>query len=239
MTQAFVFPGQGSQALGMGRALAEAYPEARAVFAAVDDALGQKLSDLMWNGPEDELTLTENAQPALMAVSIAALRALEARGLVLANAASHVAGHSLGEYTALTAAGALQLEDTARLLKLRGRAASTAAPYLQAAKHRLPSARYIHRDCDRQHAMPHWPKPAHALLAHAGRQSTRPSAPVARFLSASIHLPARSTLNRKVFGQARHQRRQRPRAPQDRLRPKRVPCREPDCPAPEKQMLAS
>ena len=128
MTQAFVFPGQGSQAVGMGHALAEAYPEARAVFAAVDDALGQKLSHLMWQGPEDELTLTENAQPALMAVSIAALRALEARGLNLAESASHVAGHSLGEYTALTAAGALQLEDTARLLKLRGQAMQRAVP---------------------------------------------------------------------------------------------------------------
>lgn len=128
MTQAFVFPGQGSQAVGMGRALAEAYPEARAVFAAVDNALGQKLSDLMWDGPEDELTLTENAQPALMAVSMAALRVLEERGLVLADSASHVAGHSLGEYTALTAAGALQLEDTARLLKLRGQAMQRAVP---------------------------------------------------------------------------------------------------------------
>lgn len=128
MTQAFVFPGQGSQAVGMGHALAEAYPEARAVFAAVDDALGQKLSHLMWQGPEDELTLTENAQPALMAVSIAALRVLEARGLNLAESASHVAGHSLGEYTALTAAGALQLEDTARLLKLRGQAMQRAVP---------------------------------------------------------------------------------------------------------------
>ena len=122
MTQAFVFPGQGSQAVGMGQALAEAYPEARAVFAAIEDALGQKLSDIMWHGPEDELTLTENAQPALMAVSIASLRVLEARGLNLAERAFYVAGHSLGEYTALTAAGALQLEDTARLLKLRGQA---------------------------------------------------------------------------------------------------------------------
>ncbi len=128
MTKAFVFPGQGSQTVGMGRALAETYPEARAVFAAVDDALSQKLSDIMWDGPEDELTLTENAQPALMAVSIATLRVLEARGLVLADAASHVAGHSLGEYTALTAAGALQLEDTARLLKLRGQAMQRAVP---------------------------------------------------------------------------------------------------------------
>ena len=128
MTQAFVFPGQGSQAVGMGQALAEAYPEARAVFAAIDDALGQKLSDIMWHGPEDELTLTENAQPALMAVSIASLRVLEARGLNLAERASYVAGHSLGEYTALTAAGALQLEDTARLLKLRGQAMQRAVP---------------------------------------------------------------------------------------------------------------
>lgn len=128
MTKAFVFPGQGSQTVGMGRALAETYPEARAVFAAVDDALSQKLSDIMWDGPEDELTLTENAQPALMAVSIATLRVLEARGFALADAASHVAGHSLGEYTALTAAGALQLEDTARLLKLRGQAMQRAVP---------------------------------------------------------------------------------------------------------------
>ena len=128
MTKAFVFPGQGSQTVGMGQALAEAYPEAQAVFKAVDDALEQKLSDLMWNGPEDELTLTENAQPALMAVSIATMRVLEARGLVLAEAASHVAGHSLGEYSALTAAGALRLEDTARLLRLRGQAMQRAVP---------------------------------------------------------------------------------------------------------------
>ncbi|MCH1568614.1 MAG: ACP S-malonyltransferase [Alphaproteobacteria bacterium] len=128
MTKAFVFPGQGSQTVGMGQALAEAYPEAQAVFMAVDDALEQKLSDLMWNGPEDELTLTENAQPALMAVSIATMRVLEARGLVLAEAASHVAGHSLGEYSALTAAGALRLEDTARLLRLRGQAMQRAVP---------------------------------------------------------------------------------------------------------------
>lgn len=128
MTKAFVFPGQGSQTVGMGQALAEAYPEAQAVFKTVDDALEQKLSDLMWNGPEDELTLTENAQPALMAVSIATMRVLEARGLVLAEAASHVAGHSLGEYSALTAAGALRLEDTARLLRLRGQAMQRAVP---------------------------------------------------------------------------------------------------------------
>lgn len=128
MTQAFVFPGQGSQAVGMGQALAEAYPEAKQVFEAVNDALGQDLSALMWGGPDDELTLTENAQPALMAVSIAVIRVLEARGLNLADATSYVAGHSLGEYSALTAAGALKLEDTARLLKLRGQAMQRAVP---------------------------------------------------------------------------------------------------------------
>ncbi len=128
MTQAFVFPGQGSQAVGMGVALADAHSEARAVFDAVDAALGQDLSGLMANGPADELTLTENAQPALMAVSMAVMRVLEARGLDLADAATYVAGHSLGEYAALTAAGALQLEDTARLLKLRGQAMQRAVP---------------------------------------------------------------------------------------------------------------
>lgn len=128
MTQAFVFPGQGSQAIGMGQALGEAHQEARDVFAAVDEALGQNLSGLMAEGPADELTLTENAQPALMAVSMAAMRVLEARGLKLAEAASFVAGHSLGEYAALTAAGALELEDTARLLKLRGQAMQRAVP---------------------------------------------------------------------------------------------------------------
>lgn len=128
MTQAFVFPGQGSQAIGMGQALGEAHQEARDVFAAVDEALGQNLSVLMAVGPADELTLTENAQPALMAVSMAAMRVLEARGLKLAEAASFVAGHSLGEYAALTAAGALELEDTARLLKLRGQAMQRAVP---------------------------------------------------------------------------------------------------------------
>ena len=128
MTQAFVFPGQGSQAVGMGQALAEAHQEARDVFAAIDEALGQDLSGLMANGPADELTLTENAQPALMAVSMAVMRVLEARGLKLAEAVSYVAGHSLGEYAALTAAGALELEDTARLLKLRGQAMQRAVP---------------------------------------------------------------------------------------------------------------
>ena len=128
MATAFIFPGQGSQSLGMGQALAENYAEARAVFAAVDEAVGQNLSDLMWNGPEDKLTLTENAQPALMAVSIAALRVLQARGLVLEKTAKFVAGHSLGEYSALTAAGSLTLETAAQLLKLRGQAMQRAVP---------------------------------------------------------------------------------------------------------------
>ena len=128
MEQTFIFPGQGSQAVGMGRDLAQNYAEARAVFDAVDEALGQKLSDLMWDGPEDELTLTENAQPALMAVSMAVVRVLEARGYSIAEHASYLAGHSLGEYAALTAGGALKLEDTARLLKLRGQAMQRAVP---------------------------------------------------------------------------------------------------------------
>ncbi len=128
MTTAFVFPGQGSQTIGMGHALAKAHSEARDVFASVDEALGQKLSDLMWNGPEDELTLTENAQPALMAVSIAVMRVLQAGGFDLSTSAQYVAGHSLGEYGALTAAGAVPLEATAQLLKLRGQAMQRAVP---------------------------------------------------------------------------------------------------------------
>lgn len=130
---AFTFPGQGSQAVGMGKDLAEAYPEARAVFEEVDDALGQKLSDIMWNGPEDTLTLTANAQPALMAVSIATMRVLEARGLVLADKVAYVAGHSLGEYSALCAAGTFSLSDTARLLRIRGDAMQSAVPVGQGA----------------------------------------------------------------------------------------------------------
>jgi [acyl-carrier-protein] S-malonyltransferase len=127
--RAFIFPGQGSQAVGMGKGLADASPAARAVFQEVDDALGQHLSRLMWEGPESDLTLTANAQPAIMAVSIAALRVLEAEaGLVLADKAAFVAGHSLGEYTALAAAGALGLADTARLLRLRGEAMQAAVP---------------------------------------------------------------------------------------------------------------
>ena len=128
MTTALTFPGQGSQAVGMGKALAESYPEARAVFDEVDDALGEKLSAIIFEGPIDTLTLTANAQPALMAVSLAAMRALEAEGLVLEKAASYVAGHSLGEYSALAAAGSLSLADAARLLRIRGRAMQAAVP---------------------------------------------------------------------------------------------------------------
>ncbi|HEX4571375.1 MAG TPA: ACP S-malonyltransferase [Dongiaceae bacterium] len=129
MSTGFVFPGQGSQAVGMGRALAEAFGPARLVFEEIDDALGQRLSRLMFEGPEQELTLTENAQPALMAVSLAALRVLESDGgFRLADKAAFVAGHSLGEYSALAAAGALSLADAARLLKRRGRAMQLAVP---------------------------------------------------------------------------------------------------------------
>ena len=129
MAVAFVFPGQGSQAVGMGKALAGAFAAARAVFGEVDEALGQKLSQLMWEGPEAELTLTENAQPALMAVSMAVIRVLEAEhGITVANTAKFVAGHSLGEYSALAAAGAFALADAARLLKTRGKAMQAATP---------------------------------------------------------------------------------------------------------------
>lgn len=127
MTTAFVFPGQGAQTIGMGRALAEAYPQARAVFDEVDDALGEKLSALIWEGDIEGLTLTQNAQPALMATSLAAMRALEAEGVSVTRAA-FVAGHSLGEYSALAAVGSLSLADTARLLRLRGRAMQAAVP---------------------------------------------------------------------------------------------------------------
>jgi [acyl-carrier-protein] S-malonyltransferase len=129
MTSAYVFPGQGSQAVGMGKALAEAFAPARAVFAEVDDALGEKLSAIMFEGPSDTLMLTANAQPALMAVSMAVLRVLEAEaGLDLARDAAFVSGHSLGEYSALAAAGAFSLGDTARLLRLRGQAMQKAVP---------------------------------------------------------------------------------------------------------------
>ena len=129
MSIAFIFPGQGSQAVGMGAELSKAYAPARAVFAEVDEALDQSLSKVMWEGPEDQLTLTENAQPALMAVSLAVVRTLEAeKGFSLNDRVSFVAGHSLGEYSALAAAGALSLADTARLLKTRGRAMQAAVP---------------------------------------------------------------------------------------------------------------
>lgn len=128
MAIAFTFPGQGSQAVGMGRELAEAFPEAAGVFEEVDDALGEKLSRLIWEGPEDQLTLTANAQPALMAVSMAAMRAMEARGFSLSERVSWVAGHSLGEYSALCAAGVFSVADAARLLRIRGNAMQGAVP---------------------------------------------------------------------------------------------------------------
>ncbi|HEX8164710.1 MAG TPA: ACP S-malonyltransferase [Beijerinckiaceae bacterium] len=129
MARAFVFPGQGSQAVGMGKALAEAFPQARRLLDEVDAALSQKLSRLMFEGPADELTLTANAQPALMAVSLAVVRVLEAEaGLDLARDAAFVAGHSLGEYSALAAAGTFPVADAARLLRIRGEAMQSATP---------------------------------------------------------------------------------------------------------------
>ena len=128
MARAFVFPGQGSQAVGMGRALAEAFPAAREVFEEVDEALGLKLSKLMWEGPMEDLTLTANAQPALMTHSIAMLRVLEKEAGVDIENAMFVAGHSLGEYSALCAARAMTLSETARLLRLRGEAMQAAVP---------------------------------------------------------------------------------------------------------------
>lgn len=127
MSRAFVFPGQGAQTIGMGKALADVYPAAKAVFDEVDDALGEKLSQLIWEGEQDTLTLTQNAQPALMATSLAAMRAFEAEGVTI-DAASFVAGHSLGEYSALAAAGAISIADTARLLRTRGVAMQEAVP---------------------------------------------------------------------------------------------------------------
>ncbi|WP_099823923.1 ACP S-malonyltransferase [Oceaniglobus indicus] len=127
MSRAFVFPGQGAQTIGMGRNLAETYPAARAVFDEVDEALGENLSGLIWDGAAEDLTLTANAQPALMATSLAAMRALEAEGFAVTDAA-FVAGHSLGEYSALAAAGALSVADAARLLRARGAAMQAAVP---------------------------------------------------------------------------------------------------------------
>src|ERR1700743_1999006 len=129
MTRAFLFPGQGSQAVGMGKALAEAFAAARDVFQEVDDALSQKLSRVMWEGPESDLMLTENAQPAIMAASVAVIRVLAREGgLDIAKHARLVAGHSLGEYSALCAAGSFSLADAARLLKARGQAMQQAVP---------------------------------------------------------------------------------------------------------------
>jgi [acyl-carrier-protein] S-malonyltransferase len=129
MTTAFTFPGQGSQAVGMGRALAEAFPAARAVFNEVDAALGERLTAIVWDGPAEMLQLTENAQPALMAVSLATMRVLESEaGFSVARHAAFVAGHSLGEYSALAAAGSLAVSDTARLLRIRGLAMQKAVP---------------------------------------------------------------------------------------------------------------
>jgi [acyl-carrier-protein] S-malonyltransferase len=129
MSIAFMFPGQGSQSVGMGKGLADAFPAARAVFDEVDAALGEKLTSVIWDGPADTLKLTENAQPALMAVSLATMRVLKAEaGVELARDAQFVAGHSLGEYSALAAAGALSVSDTARLLRIRGRTMQNAVP---------------------------------------------------------------------------------------------------------------
>ena len=134
MATAFIFPGQGSQAVGMGKSLAEAFPVAKAVFDEVDAALSQKLSGVMWDGPSEELTLTANAQPALMAVSLAVVRVLEAEaGLDLKRDAAFVAGHSLGEYSALAAAGTFSIADAARLLRIRGDAMQKAVPTGQGA----------------------------------------------------------------------------------------------------------
>lgn len=132
MSRAFVFPGQGAQTIGMGQALAATYPAAMAVFQEVDEALGEKLSSLIWDGDIADLTLTANAQPALMATSLAALRAMESEGVAITDAA-FVAGHSLGEYSALAATGALTIVDAARLLRIRGQAMQAAVPVGQGA----------------------------------------------------------------------------------------------------------
>ena len=127
MSRAFVFPGQGAQTIGMGKALADAYPASKAVFDEVDEALGERLSALIWQGDAETLTLTQNAQPALMATSLAAVRALESEGIKM-DTAAYVAGHSLGEYSALAAVGSISVADTARLLRSRGAAMQEAVP---------------------------------------------------------------------------------------------------------------
>jgi len=142
MTLAFIFPGQKSQEIGMGKALAEAFPAAKAVFEEVDEVLGQKLSTLMWEGEIAELTLTANTQPALMAHSVAAMRALEANFGISAKDAAFVAGHSLGEYSALASAGAISVADTARLLRIRGNAMQSAVQPGQGAMAALLGADY-------------------------------------------------------------------------------------------------
>ena len=134
MTRAFIFPGQGSQFIGMGKDLADAYPTARLTFEEINDALGQNLTKIMWEGPESDINLTENTQPALMAVSMAVMNVLtKDAGIILPNVAAFVAGHSLGEYSALTAAGSFTLSDTAKLLKLRGQSMQQAVPVGQGA----------------------------------------------------------------------------------------------------------
>ena len=142
MTIALTFPGQGSQAVGMGKALAESFPEAKAVFDEVDEALGESLSRIIFDGPLDTLTLTENAQPALMAVSLAAMRVLQSRGVRPGGNIAFVAGHSLGEYSALAAAGSFTIGDTARLLRIRGRAMQQAVPVGQGAMAALTGLDY-------------------------------------------------------------------------------------------------
>lgn len=156
MSRAFVFPGQGAQTIGMGKALADTYPAAKAVFDEVDEALGEKLSALIWEGDAEELTLTQNAQPALMATSLAAMRALEAEGVAI-DAAAFVAGHSLGEYSALAAAGTFSVADTARLLRTRGKAMQEAVPVGEGAM-----AALLGLDFDTVHK-----------LAHAASSDTR------------------------------------------------------------------
>src|ERR687897_1183814 len=143
MTRAFIFPGQGSQVVGVGKTLANAFPQARAVFDEVDEALGEHLTAVIWEGPAETLTLTANAQPALMAVSLAALRVLEEEaGLDLKRDVAFVAGHSLGEYSALAAAGSLSISDTARLLRIRGNAMQNAVPVGQGAMAALLGLEY-------------------------------------------------------------------------------------------------